>query len=246
MLVAELGVNWRNRIELMEMILLAYWNHCDAIKVQVFDEEHIKGHPREDELVEKILSRAEIVDIARATHRMGLKFIVTPFSCEALDKIVPTADCIKIRYADRYNEPLLNMVKYVRKPLFVSCDEAYLTAQPKAVADHFNKVLMFCQPEYPPTEQVYPDGLGTDFLGYSNHHPSTLPPLLALIRGCLVVEVHVKKEGYPGGYVPIDAAVSLTFYEVSRVFTAWMEHRHREFCQRNHLPLPPITGRIII
>ncbi len=222
-IAAEMGVNFRDFREVKRMIGLAKDAGADGVKFQVFQEQHIKGHPREAELHELILKQEDLQFLKDTADGNGIEFFATPMYPEAVGMLEAVGvKRYKIRYADRNNESLISRVNQTGKELFLSCDNQYLDSMDLEVwHDDYRKwTFVYCVPEYPPETVDLPktfrkyDG---QFGGYSNHFPSISMPLAAAARGAEYIEVHVKQDKYPKGYRPIDDAVSITFSELKEL-----------------------------
>ena len=223
-IAAELGVNWRNLDEAKRMIGLAQEAGADAVKFQCYLGEHVKGHPREAELIEKILRLADLQTLKDTAEECGIEFFATPMYPEAVDMLEKiSVKRYKIRYADRYNNDLINAVLKTNKKILLSCDKAYLNhlMYEKGSEVEFNPAridYIYCIPEYPPQEIPLPSDFSDSlFEGYSNHYPSISAPLAAAARGAEYIEVHVKKSKSHDSYTPIDDAVSITFTELEEL-----------------------------
>lgn len=216
-IAAEIGVNFRNLTEARRMIGLAKDAGADAVKFQIYKSEHVKGHPRQQELEEIILNPEKIKYLKQVADRCGIEFFATPYFEEAVDWLeVAGVKRYKIRFADRYNEKLITKINSTGKPYITSCDAEY-TRNPEMICAMLNQGrLAFCIPEYPPKRMIVPEKFDV-FHGYSSHYPSIVPPLVAAARGCMYIEVHVKQNKYSGGYKPIDDAVSITFSQLAEL-----------------------------
>ena len=224
-IAAEIGVNFRDIRDAERMIGLAKDAGADGIKFQVFKEEHVKGHPREEELKSKILSKNDLYELKGAADGARIEFFATPMFLEAVDWLTPFVKRFKIRYADRCNNDLINAVLKTNKKVLLSCDKVYLNhvIYEKGSKVEFNPSridYIYCIPEYPPPlEKIsFPiDFSDSLYKGYSNHYPSIVPPLIAAARECKYIEVHVKQDKYHDGYKPIDDAVSITFSQLAEL-----------------------------
>jgi len=217
-IAAELGVNFRDFREAIRMIGLAKDAGADGVKFQIYKPEHVKGHPRQQELEEIILDPECIKFLKEAADGCGIEFFATPYFPEAVDWLEEIGvKRYKIRYADRHNSELIKIIKSTGRLYVMSCDGLYLaTEQADDVRSDPRCAFAFCIPEYPPKRKIVPGGFDV-FYGYSNHYPSIAPPLVAAARGCEYLEVHIKQNKYSGGYKPIDDAVSITFSQLTEL-----------------------------
>ena len=226
-IAAELGVNWRNLDEAKKMIGLAQAAGADAVKFQCYLGEHVKGHPKEEELRDKILDQVCLQHLKDIADECGIEFFATPYYPEAVDMLESIGGIkrYKIRYADRCNNDLINAVLKTNKKVLLSCDTAYLDHMiyERGSEVKFNPAridYIYCIPEYPPPLEkiAFPiDFRDSLFYGYSNHYPSISAPLAAAARGAEYIEVHVKKSKSHDSYTPIDDAVSITFTELEEL-----------------------------
>ena len=224
-IAAELGVNWRNMTEAIRMIGLAHAAGADAVKFQCYLGEHVKGHPREEELREKILDVVTLQHLKLVSDECGIEFFATPMYPEAVDMLESIGGIkrYKIRYADRHNMSIISKIISTEKPFLISCDDEYVnTSAPQEIWDEEpdKRKFVYCVPEYPPKTVKLPETFrkfGSLFQGYSNHYPSISVPLAAAARDAEYIEVHMKRDKYPDGYTPIDDAVSITFSELEEL-----------------------------
>ena len=224
-IAAELGVNWRNLDEAIRMIGLAQAAGADAVKFQCYQAMHVKGHPREAELIEKILRLADLQTLKDTADECGIEFFATPYYPEAVDMLESIGGIkrYKIRYADRHNMSLIGKIISTQKPYLISCDCEYVdNSAPQEIwnDDPDKRTFVYCVPEYPPKTVKLPNKFykyTSLFRGYSNHYPSISIPLAAAARGAEYIEVHLKKGKYHDGYRPIDDAVSITFTELEEL-----------------------------
>lgn len=224
-IAAEIGVNWRNMTEAIRMIGLAHAAGADAVKFQCYLGEHVKGHPREEELREKILDQVCLHRLKDTADECGIEFFATPYYPEAVDMLesIGGINRYKIRFADRHNMTLISKIISTEKPFLISCDDEYVnTSAPQEIWDEDpdKRKFVYCVPEYPPKTVKLPATFRkflSLFNGYSNHYPSISIPLAAAARDAEYVEVHVKKSKYPDGYRPIDDAVSITFSQLEEL-----------------------------
>jgi sialic acid synthase SpsE len=209
--IAECCVNWRDLDELHEMIRGAARAGAQAIKVQVYLPEHVKGHPREEDLKAIQIGPHEFEQIFEWCMKEGIELIGTPFYAEAVPWMNPFVRRWKVRYADRNNGRLTRTVAYTGKQILVS------TQNPKDTYMRLNHgVYMFCVPEYPPLTFQMPQNF-TKYRGFSSHYPSIIPPIIAAAKGALFVEVHVKLDSYSGDWVPIDEVVSVSMGDLKEM-----------------------------
>ncbi len=196
-IVAECGVNWRDLEDAGHMILQAKLTGADAVKFQVYKQEHVAGHPREKELVEKILDADRLAWLSQHAQGCGIEFFATPMYVEAVDMLEKVGvKRYKIRYKDWDNDALVGEVRRRKKPIFVSIE----------ARQEQRFVVLWTSEDAP-----------MPLCGLSNHIPSIAAPLWAIAHGMTYIEVHVQFDNYYGGYAPIDSDVSLTFSQLAEV-----------------------------
>ena len=219
LIVAEVGVNFKNTREAEAMIGLAKRAGADAVKFQVYNKENlykvfpggdVLRDPKCEQLMKIMLDKDKLQHLKNVADGAGIEFFATPMFPEAVDWLNEIGVCrFKIRYVDRDNKELITKVINTEKQVIVSCD----FVDPNRTWTFIDNVsLMYCIPEYPPKRVELPQNFRV-FTGYSNHYPSIVPPLTAAARGAKILEVHVKQKGTE----PIDGAVSITFEELTEL-----------------------------
>lgn len=219
LIVAEVGVNFKDTREAEAMIGLAKRAGADAVKFQVYNKENlykvfpggdVLRNPKCEQLMKIMLDKDKLQHLKNVADGAGIEFFATPMFIEAVDWLNEIAVCrFKIRYVDRDNKELITKAINTEKQVIVSCD----FVDPNRAWTFIDNVsLMYCIPEYPPKRVVLPQTFRV-FTGYSNHYPSIVPPLAAAARGAQILEVHVKQKGTE----PIDGAVSITFEELTEL-----------------------------
>ena len=227
-IVAECGVNFDNGIEAGYMICAAKNAGVDAVKFQCYNHDtlcklsggEVERHPFYDRLMKIRIDESRLNALKQIADRQGVELIVTPMYGAAVNMLERAGvQRYKIRYADRHNEGLLEVVQATGKPIIISCREQKVFDFPAAVVQNLDQfTFMYCIPEYPPDAAKFkevPLTFTSPFTGYSNHYPSIIPPLIAAARGAEIIEVHVK---LPGTY-PLDDAVSLDMDELAELCT---------------------------
>jgi N-acetylneuraminate synthase/sialic acid synthase len=227
--IAELGANHMGDVELAhEMIVKAARCGVDAVKLQKRDNARMftKGtlaRPYNNELSygptygahrehldwfgEKEFRRLQDAAIDR-----GLYFFATPFEEEsALFLNALDVPMFKIASCDVTNLPFLRFVASMQKPMILSTgghtmDEIDLMTD---AMDEINQnyALLHCVSLYPNEDAdlqlrnivamraIYKDKL----IGFSSHHPGTLPLMIARSLGASIFEVHFTlNRGYKG------------------------------------------------
>jgi len=239
-IVAEIGVNFRSFPELVLMMQLAKDAGADAVKLQCYDHDtlvkvypggEVERHPMYDKLMVIQLTREGLHAVKKAADSIGIEMFATPMYLDAVDILEEIeVKRYKIRYADRYNDELLGKVIYTGKPVIISCAKDYHLS---VVGKHDNISCMFCIPKYPPEPidfihfpHSFSNNTNNTIIGYSNHYPSVKPALIAVSRGCQILEMHVKLKGTK----PIDDAVSITFEQLRVLVKLVREMEEMEVC----------------
>lgn len=196
---AELGVNWRNLDEADKMIMDCAHAGVDAIKFQMYLPEHVKGHPRECELTQIILTESDMRYLYWRCKAHGVEFMCTPFYEGAVDILNPFVERWKIRHLDCFDYPIIKACEKTGKPMLISGKNVY------------------CCPEYPPAKQPHLSEL-KGMEGYSCHIPNVGHIFdVAGFPNIEYLEVHVKRDVYDPPYCPIDNAVSITITELEEL-----------------------------
>lgn len=212
--IAEACVNFRDLVDADQLIKAASDAGADAIKFQLYKEEHVKGHPREQELKNIILSESDIRFLYWRCQQHNIEFMATPFYPEAVAMLDPYVKRWKVRFADRENEAII-------EKMFTGHDKEILisSAEVPAVLEWKHIKYLYCCPEYPPRlKREEPIDIKR-FDGYSCHIPVVDGIISSVVGGDLkYLEVHVRLDHYePPHYCPIDTAVSITMSELAEL-----------------------------
>ena len=199
MIVAECGVNYHDLINALVMILRSQDAGADACKFQLYDDNTIKNSPFESALKEKMLSKNYAAELFNFGQHLQMDVFFTPMFLEAVDWCEEIGvKQYKIRYADRYNAPLIEKILDTGKPIIMSVDREFLE-DPDLIIQHFNRFkFLLCVPHYPATigdyrtirEEFIPTGI---LSGISDHtRGSTLAKRVLEYDKNLIIEEHVK------------------------------------------------------
>jgi sialic acid synthase SpsE len=227
LIVAEIGVNWNGLAHACRMIIKAKQAGADAVKFQVFKEEHVKGHPRFDELRRMCLDLEDLKILKECADYNEIEFFATPFYVEAVELLEAVGvKQYKIRERDYMNMSLIKKVLATHLPIYVS-ESRFDSDFYRNFGWERNIHRLYCIPKYPPqlNEIRMPyfhkkERMG--LYGYSNHYPGITPALLSVMKGAEYVEIHVMSEDRndeeqkecPEAY-SIDYPVSWTFNELA-------------------------------
>lgn len=208
-IIAEAGCNWRTLEEAFQFIdkskELGLW----ATKFQLFTNDMIKDNPNFLRLQDLILDLEDIKELFYYGQEIGQEVFFTPmYDCiSELEEI--GVNYYKIRYADRYNNKLLEKITQTGKTCFISQSFVDLETHGINFYDSRNLFPLYCIPNYP--------AKFTDYrflcLGMSDH--TGTPELLRLCKkmGTVYHEIHVKLDGTK----PLEDAWSISFAELEEV-----------------------------
>jgi sialic acid synthase SpsE len=215
-IIAECGVNFDTVDQVFAMIGKSKEAGCAYTKFQLYDETVIKDSPLREELQKRMITREFAELLVEEGEADGQPVFFTPMFLEAVDWIADMhCPLIKIRFADRYNFPLVDKALEVGVPVLISADHRYLNyCQDPRVK------LLYCISRYPAAPEDYhivPEDFSTGshtcapvFRGVSDHTKRLVVIQRAKDCGAEFCEVHVMLEGTH----PIDETVSKTFAEV--------------------------------
>jgi hypothetical protein len=208
-IIAEACVNFRDLVDADQLIKAASDAGADAIKFQLYKEEHVNGHPREQELKNIILSESDVRFLYWRCQQHNIEFMATPFYSDAVRILDPFVKRWKVRYADRMNHDILQKCIDTGKEILCSEESPKINDQIKS---------LYCCSEYPPGKPArFADVEGFD--GYSCHIPAIRELIGLIIGGAKIdyLEVHVRLDHYEPHYCPIDNAVSITMSELAEL-----------------------------
>jgi len=197
-IVAEIGVNWDGNFELArEMMKNAKKAGCNAVKFQAFNYDLIKDHPQSSKLVETAISEKNIETINELSRSSGIEWFCTPMYPEAVDFLDPYVKRFKIREID--GRPLLeNKTTELIDRIFKTNKEVMVSSQnsPRH-CKYFNFPnirWLYCVPKYPCQITEIDFSNLKDFHGFSNHSPQIVVPLMAIMLGAKIIEVHITSD----------------------------------------------------
>lgn len=194
-IVAEIGVNWNGNFELAEQMMNVAKNAgCDAVKFQAFNEELIKEHPEKERLLKTSISKENIKKIDDISKRIGIEWFCTPMFPEAIEFLDPYVKRYKIRefdgrplFENKWTE-LLEQVTKTGKDVIISCEK-----EPNQTKLYQNKKIkwLYCVPKYPCSLEDLDFSKIKNFDGYSNHCQDIMAPLISVILGVKIIEIHI-------------------------------------------------------
>ena len=220
--IAEIGVNHEGSLtKARRLIELAHEGGADAAKFQAYKAGELASRhspaywdtgkeptPSQYELFRKYDSfgPGEYRELAEHCQRIGIDFVSTPFSLQAVDFLAPLVPFFKVASADLTNIPLLRYIGRVGKPVVLATGSSTLAEIDTAVwelraAGCVDLSLLHCILNYPTQDEnahiamvsglrrAYPDLV----IGYSDH---TLPSsdmvalTTAYLLGARIIEKH--------------------------------------------------------
>ncbi|MEO0514306.1 MAG: N-acetylneuraminate synthase family protein [Planctomycetota bacterium] len=216
MVIAEVGVNHDGDPTRANQLLRAAADAgADAVKFQLFRPDRLLSaaarlaiyQDGQADDAHALLSTLTLpldamADLRGTAKRLGLTFIVTPFSLgDVADLAALDVDAVKIASPDAVNTPLLDAAAKLGKPMIVStgtCELDELDAAAR-VAQATGGALLQCVSAYPTPDRAA--GLGGMAairdrfpgvaVGYSDHTAALDTGALAVAAGAVVLEKHL-------------------------------------------------------
>ncbi len=204
--VFEAGINWNGSMELAHKLVdAASEAGADIFKTQVHRpaaEMAGPDHPLWDVLSEATLSIEQLAELKRHTEELGMEFMATPFSFQAVDDLESLGvKGWKMGSGELNNIPLQLHVARKGQPLLISTGMSSIQ-EVRQTFDQVVKVnqqivLLNCCSCYP--SSFYQARLARidrlreicPLVGASDHTPTISTALGAVARGAMVVEKHV-------------------------------------------------------
>lgn len=226
-IIAEIGVNWNGDFKkALDMINLSYLSKADSVKFQMFNEKVIDNSPPQYKkaLSKMILDSVLLKSFYDYSKTLNLKFIVSTMYPEAFNVINSSGikpDYIKIRYSDRNNseiaERACDYCTTNKVPIIISTnivDDKIDISEIYLDCEELVYCLMYCISKYPPKYDEVDLSISnlSEFSGYSNHVANKFMPIIAMVRGIQLIEIHVMSN-----IMDIDHMVSLTFNELKDI-----------------------------
>jgi N,N'-diacetyllegionaminate synthase len=156
--------------------------------------------------------------LAAHAESLGLVFLCSPFSVEAVKLLDPLVPAWKVPSGEVTNRPLLEAIATTRKPAFLSTgmgtEREHIEALRLLWRSGCAIQLMQCTSTYPcPPAKI---GLehAASFRGLSDHSGTIYAGLAAVALGCDVLEVHVTFSRQCFGF---DVASSITTAELRQL-----------------------------
>lgn len=206
--IAEAGSNHDGSIVTAKKLIdAAAGSGADCVKFQSYSGPGLvnkREQPEVFDIIEKIKTPAGwLKKLAEHARKRGLVFLDTPFDEEQLAALEDIGvGAYKIASGDLTNIPFIRQVAKTKKPIFfsVGCgDMADVGRAVEAVREAGNNklVLLHCIVSYPTKWEdanvavmmTLQDAFGCP-VGYSDHSPGDLVPVLAVADGACVIEKH--------------------------------------------------------
>jgi sialic acid synthase SpsE len=207
--IADIGSNHDGSLaKAKKLVDAAAKAGASAVKFQSYTAEGLINPvyaPQAFEVFKKIATPAVwLPELAAHAAGKGLVFLDTPFDEEQLEAMERAkAPAFKIASGDLTNLPFIELIASRKKPVFLSVGCADMADVARAVdavrgAGNTRLVLLQCVANYPAAWEdanvAVLDTLRAAFgcpVGYSDHSPGALVPLLAVARGACVIEKHI-------------------------------------------------------
>jgi N-acetylneuraminate synthase/sialic acid synthase len=218
--IAEVGQNHQGKVNLaLEYVKIFAGLGADAVKFQIrnnktlFSEEAYKAKYNSENAFAKTygkhrekleLSYKDLIKVKKECKKHKVKFMVTPFDEESLEKICKIGvDIIKIASFDLGNLPLIHRIASKKKTTVISVgggNMKQITSSIKTLKKNVkNIIILHCNSEYPTPYQRL--GLGNIVtlkkkfkkctIGSSDHFNGILSGPIAYMLGARVFEKHV-------------------------------------------------------
>jgi sialic acid synthase SpsE len=210
LVVAEIGNNHEGNFDLAcEMVRQAARCGVGAVKFQTVRAGQLVRRSetaRFERLTRFEFSERQFAALSDLAHELGLLFVSTPLSLEAVRFLEPLVDAYKLASGDNDFFPLLEHVARTRKPILLSTgvsEDDTLAATVRYLKNQwdahgvFEIALLHCVSSYPtPPEQAnllsikYFERRWACAVGYSDHTLGTEAAVLAVAAGAEIIEKH--------------------------------------------------------
>lgn len=206
--IAEAGSNHDGSFATAKKLIdAAAGSGADCVKFQSYSGPGLvnrREQPEVFDIIEKIKTPAGwLRKLADHARKRGLVFLDTPFDEQQLAALEDIgAGAYKIASGDLTNIPFIRSVAETKKPIFLSVGCGDMADVSRAVetvraAGNNRLVLLHCIVSYPTKWEdanvavmiTLRDAFGCP-VGYSDHSPGDLVPVLAAADGACVIEKH--------------------------------------------------------
>jgi sialic acid synthase SpsE len=205
LVVAEIGNNHEGDAALaLEMVERAAEAGAHAVKLQAIEPRELVRPDQAERIAQLERFRLDPADHERAAaraHELGMAFLCTPFSLNAVDWLEPFVDAYKIASGDNDFVPLIESAARRGKPVIVSSGMGALDAARRARdvvrAGGAEFAVLHCVSAYPtPLEAAHlatipalARELGCE-AGYSDHVLGVEACVVAAALGARILEKH--------------------------------------------------------
>lgn len=218
-IIAEAGVNHNGKLNLaLQLTKEAKKAGADAVKFQTFKAENVvsakaqmadyqkknigKNISQQEAIKQLELGFANFQKIKQLCDKIGIIFLSTPHSDEAIDFLAPLVPAFKIGSGDLTNLPFLEKISQKKKPIILGTGMANLQEIKEAVktmqkTGNDKIVLLQCTTNYPcPLEEANLNAIKTlqkTFslpIGYSDHTLGITSSIMATAMGACLIEKH--------------------------------------------------------
>lgn len=205
--IAEVGSNWKTIDDCKHSIAMAKNTGADAVKFQLYTHEALFGFSGS---IEGAMPPEWLPMLKEKATACGIEFMCTAFSSELLELVNPLVNYHKLASSELCHLRMLEKLKYINKPTFVSTG-GHILKDVKFALDVLGDTpvtLMHCVGEYP-TRFVNLErmkDLDKEFdcpVGLSDH--TTIIDLVAVEAvkaGATAIEKHVNFAGCDGPDAP--------------------------------------------
>ena len=197
-IIAEIGVNWDGDFDLLRMMVNKAKNAgCDAVKFQAFKKEMIEKHPESSRLEKSAISEYNVEKVNEICKQEKIEWFCTPMYPEAIDFLDPYVKRYKIREFDG-REILKNCKTKIFDKILSTGKEIVISSEKNPdVCKYYNhpKIKwLYCIPKYPSNYEDHDFSQMKNFNGFSNHCRQIAIPLMAVILGSEIIEIHITSD----------------------------------------------------
>ncbi|KKW12581.1 MAG: hypothetical protein UY48_C0011G0028 [Candidatus Gottesmanbacteria bacterium GW2011_GWB1_49_7] len=126
-LIAEIGVNFRDIDHFKEMILKCLDCNVTYIKGQLFTDNHIRGRPDYDLLKPKIIDMSTAKELMNFAARRGAHLFWTPEDETITDDVIDLEpELFKVGHPNYLNQKMADKLKRTEKEILVSVPVGHL------------------------------------------------------------------------------------------------------------------------
>jgi len=190
--VAELGVNWRGNIVILDRMLERCANaKLSAVKFQSLGKEFLDRHTELSWYKDSSLTEENVEWIDRLCKGYGLEWFSTPSYPEAVGFLNKYVKRWKIWHDGRFREDIIEQCLKTGKQVIISTSRPLeLDTLPEMYKDPLIKYV-YCIPKYPCSFGEINFDMIKLLPGYSNHCLDPLAILRAARYGAEYIEFHL-------------------------------------------------------